>query len=307
MTTAAKLRTLLKVTQKTQTELAELVGVSFPTINSWLSGKSEPRKRAKEKIDLLYQEYTGVRSINKSELAEKKKRIGEFATNFPRPLQTIISRKDLYDSFVLELTYHTNSIEGSTLNEPQVKAVIFDNAVIPDKTAVEHQEARNHQAALGYLFNAVNQGKKNITETDIKKLHAILMNGIYPNAGQYRRHPVRIAGSNVATANYLKVERIMAGLVKEFNKKSADALSHLAKTHAQFEQIHPFSDGNGRLGRLLMHYLAAQYGLPPILIKRERKQAYYTYLQRAQANSEYIFLESFVGDSLLESYQLLLK
>lgn len=307
MAVAAKLKALLKITQKTQTELAELVGVSFPTLNSWLNEKSTPRRKTKEKINLLYQEYTGVDSIDESNLAENKKRIGELKKTFPHPLQTIISRKDLYESYILELTYHTNSIEGSTLNEPQVKAVIFDNIVIPDKTAVEHQEAKNHQAALGYLFNTIHQGKKNITEADIKKLHSILMNGIYSNAGQYRNHPVRIAGSNVATTNHMRIEKSMRGLISDLNKTPANAFSHLAKTHANFEQIHPFSDGNGRVGRLLMHHIAARYDLPPVLIKREKKQAYYTYLQRAQTKNEHIFLESFICDALLESYQLLLK
>lgn len=305
MTIPAKLKALLKITGKTQTELADLVGVSFPTLNSWLSAKSTPRSKAREKIDLLYQEYAGVGTINESELANKKKKIKELQERYPNPIKIIISRKDLYDSFILDLTYHTNGIEGSTLDEPQVKAVLFNNAVIPDKTAVEHQEAKNHQAALGYLFHAIQKRKKGVTETNIKRLHFILMNGIYPNAGQYRNHQVRIAGSNVVTANHMKIKELMNKLIKDINKTPADAFSHLAKTHARFEQIHPFSDGNGRVGRLLMHYVAAQYNLPPALVKKEKKQAYLTYLQRAQIKGESVFLESFICDALLESYRLL--
>jgi Fic family protein len=304
MTYVDKLKITQKATDKTQTELAGLLDVSFPTLNSWLNKKSVPRKRAQEKIDFLYQEYTGVASVDNSELANKKREIGELKKSFSNPLKKIVSRKDLYDTFVLELTYHTNSIEGSTLNEPEVRAVLFDNATIPNKTMVEHQEAKNHQAALGNLFDRMSDEKARITEDDIKKLHSILMNGIWPSAGQYRDHQVRIAGSKVVTANYMKVEELMKKFVKDLDKTPVNVFSHLAKTHAQFEKIHPFSDGNGRIGRLLMHYIAIRHGLPPILVKKEKKQAYYTYLQRAQTKGEYVFLESFICDSLLESYGL---
>lgn len=300
-----QLKALQKATGKTQTELAHLLGVSFPTLNSWVNKKSEPREKAREKIDLLYQKHFGVAEIDTSEVHKKWDRVKDLQKKFPNPLELITSRKDLYDSFVLELTYHTNSIEGSTLNEPEVKAVIFDNAVIPDKTAVEHQEAKNHQAALGYLFQELEKGKRNVTEDDIKKLHSIIMNGIWPNAGQYRNHAVRIAGSNVVTANPVKVPSLMISLIKNLNKKPKYTLAHLAKTHAQFEQIHPFSDGNGRVGRLLLAFLALRDNLPPVLIKRDKKQAYYAYLERAQTRNLYAFLESFVSDGILESYKLL--
>lgn len=300
-----KLKAIQKATDKTQTELAQLLEVSFPTLNSWINKKSKPRNKARERIDLLYQEYFGVTVIEESEISDKKNRIQELRKKIPNPLKRIISRKDLYDTFVLELTYHTNSIEGSTLNEPEVKAVIFDGATIPDKTVIEHQEAKNHQAALGYLFQELKKGRRSIAEDDVKKLHSILMNGIWPNAGQYRNHSVRIAGSNVVTANPAKVPVLMANLIPELNKKPKNTLAHLAKTHAQFEQIHPFSDGNGRIGRLLMVFIALRDNLPPVLIKRDKKQAYYTYLERAQTEGHYTFLESFVSDGIFESYKLL--
>lgn len=303
MTHREKLKRIQVLTNKTQAELAQLLDVSFPTMNSWLNSKSDPRQKAKEKIDILYQEHTGKSDVKGSEIEEKKQTIKKLQKQLPNPLKTIVSRQDLYDSFVLELTYHTNSIEGSTLNEPEVKAVIFDNATIAGKTVVEHQEAKNHQAALGYLFRILDE--KEIEEEDIKKLHSILMNGIWPNAGQYRNHSVRIAGTKVVTANYLKVPQLMAEFVGTLNKKPKDTLKHISATHAQFEQIHPFSDGNGRVGRLLMHFIALRNGLPPVLIKREKKIAYYTYLERAQTKNQNLFLESFVSDGILEAYTLL--
>lgn len=308
MTYSQKLERLLKITGKTQTELAQLLQVSFVTLNTWLHSKSLPRKSALEKIDLLYQEYTGVSEVTDSELNTKKEKIAQYKKQFPKPLQYILQRQDVYETFVLELTYHTNSIEGSTFTEPEVRAVIFDGVTIPDKTVVEHQEAKNHQAAFGNLLQWLTTHKqpKQITEELLKKLHAILMNGIRTDAGNYRRHGVRMVGSHVPTTNYLRIDSRMQDFMKSVQAKSGeDVVTHIAKIHAQFEQIHPFADGNGRVGRLLMHAQALQHGLPPILIKQEKKQAYYTYLQKAQLEEKYIFLESFIYDGLLESYALL--
>lgn len=308
MTYPQKLARLLKITGKTQTELAQLLQVSFVTFNSWINSRSVPRKSALEKIDLLYQEYTGVAEITNSELAAKKQKIAAYKKQFSNPLQYILQRQDIYETFVLELTYHTNSIEGSTFTEPEVRAVIFDGVTIPDKTVIEHQEAKNHQAALGNLLQWLTKHKQSnqITAEWFKKMHSILMNGIRVDAGNYRNHAVRIVGSHVPTTNYLRIDTRMQEFVHSVQTISSEnIITDMAKLHAQFEQIHPFSDGNGRIGRLLLQAQALQYGLPPVLIKQEKKQAYYTYLQRAQLEEKYIFLESFIYDALLESYAIL--
>lgn len=310
MNVQQKLTRLLKVTGQTQTQLAQMLQVSFVTLNSWVNGKSIPRQSAQARIDLLYQEYTGVLAVKDSELAEKKRQIAAYQKQFPNPLKQIIRRQDVYESFVLALTYHTNGIEGSTFTEPEVRAVIFDGVTIPDKSVVEHQEAKNHQAAFGNMMRWLSERPQSahITEQLIKKLHAILMNGIRTDAGSYRRHSVRIIGSHVPTANYLKVDERMQAFEHTLQTTaSKQIVTHMAKTHANFEQVHPFSDGNGRVGRLLMQAQALQHGLPPVLIQQEKKYAYYAYLERAQLQGEYIFLESFIYDSLLESYALLLN
>lgn len=308
MTFQQQLSKLITATGKTQNELAQMLQVSVVTLNSWLHGKSSPRPKAQERINLLYHEYIGVDVMNQSALEAKKEQITDLKKKFQNPLQHIVERKDVYDAFVLELTYHTNAIEGSTFTEPEVQAVLFDNVTIANKTLIEHQEAKNHQAAFGNLLNWLQESKNEIviTEKAIQKLHFILMNGIRSDAGYYRRHGVRILGSHVPTANYLKIPDRMQELMNELHAgHENEFFAHLAKIHAQFEQIHPFSDGNGRVGRLLMHAMTLQQGLPPVLIKKEKKQAYYTYLQKAQVQQEYLFLESFICDGILDAYTLL--
>ncbi len=300
-----KLQAIQKYSGKNQTQLAEMFDVSFPTVNSWIHGKSIPRKKAQEKIDFFYREYTGDFDIDISTLREKKEKLDSLGKKYQNPFQLIMSRKDLYDSFLLEITYHTNSIEGSTFNEPEVRAVLFDDVTIPNKTVREHQEAKNHQGALGFIMRWLRDNNEKITEELIFRIHEILMNGILYNAGQYRTHTVRIAGSHVATSNPLSIEHHMKDLINFCNTSSKDRVSHIARVHARFEQIHPFSDGNGRVGRLLMLLLAFKYQLAPLIIKREKKMAYYKYLQEAQVNGNEIPLVSFIYDALFEGYHLL--
>ena len=147
-----KLKAIQKYSGKTQTQLADILGVSFPTFNSWINKKSIPRKKAQEKIDVVYFEYVGDLSIDKSILVAKQSKLMSLKKQYKDPFKLIMSRKDTYESFLLKMTYHTNSIEGSTFNELEVKAVLFDDITIPNKTVREHQEAKNHQGALGFVM-----------------------------------------------------------------------------------------------------------------------------------------------------------
>lgn len=309
MTATQKLQKIQKYSGKTQEELARDLGVSFPTLNSWINGKSQPRSSALEKINALYYETFGDTSIEPHELEEKTKKLKQLQKQFAQPFSLIMSRKDIYDDFLLSLTYNTNSIEGSTFTEPDVKAVLFDDVTIANKSVREHLEAKNHQAALGFVMSWIRDNDTSgIDEEFIKHVHQVLMNGIMHNAGVYRNHNVRIAGVNVPTSNHLSISTHMSVFVDFFNQHQDELqnkVKHIAQTHARFEQIHPFSDGNGRVGRLLMLIHAFKYNLAPILIKKTRKQAYYTYLEEAQVKNNTVPLISFMYDALFEGYKLL--
>lgn len=307
LTISQQLYQLQKYSGKTQEALARELGVSFPTLNSWINNKSQPRTKAAEKIHALYLEYLGDTSIGAEVLEEKTIRLKYLQDQFSNPFSFIMSRKDIYDDFLLSLTYHTNSIEGSTFNEPEVKAVLFDDVTIPNKSVREHQEAKNHQGALGFVMRWIRDNNSKIDQRLIKRIHQILMNGIMHNAGEYRTHSVRIVGANVPTSNYLSIENNMNELVGSLNLRQTDLRSQvkqIAQTHSRFEQIHPFSDGNGRVGRLLANILAFKYQLAPVLIKKEKKQAYYTYLKESQAKNNTTPLTSFIFGSLFEGYRL---
>jgi Fic family protein len=257
-------------------------------------------------IDDLFLEVTGGKIIPVSQLTAKKQALQKLSAEHKNIITEILNHPDIRDQFILKLTYHSNRIEGSTLTEPDTAAILFDNVALPDKTLTEQLEAKNHQTALNYLFNHVLQ-KKPINEEFILKLHGILMNGVRSDAGLYRRHAVRIVGANVPTANYLRVPDLIPMVVKIIakTKKKSDLINLLAMVHAKFEQIHPFSDGNGRVGRLLMNAILLSTNYAPAIIHQEQKRLYYTYLNKAQTKGDHSQLEDYLCDALRDGFLIL--
>jgi Fic family protein len=180
-----------------------------------------------------------------------------------------------------------------------VNDVLFDNKVLTNRTAIEQLEAKNHQSALFWLLDKLaSKEELKIDEDLVLNLHLRLMNGIVGDAGQYRKHSVRIMGANVPLANWQKIPNLIDGLVSEHYGGSGSIVSKIAHFHAKFEQIHPFSDGNGRTGRLLMLAQALQVNIAPPIVVKERKHAYYKYLELAQVKENYLPLELFVAESI---------
>lgn len=304
ITTPDKLKLIQQVSGLTQQQMADKIGVSFVAFNNWINGKSHPRKGAIEQIDELYRLYTGQRTIPADLLTAKKAAVFEQRKRYPKILEQTLSRPDVYDQFVLSMTYHSNKIEGSTLSENDTAAILFQNASPPNKSLSEVLEAKNHQTAIKYLFEQL-RTKKPIDEALILRLHGILLNGINPDAGFYRTYGVRIIGANLATANYAKVPMRMAELMVDIAPTKDDVIAQAATTHSEFEQIHPFGDGNGRIGRLIMQGMLIRSNLPPAIIRQERKLFYIQYLNKAQTAGDSSLLEDFICDALLEGFKLL--
>ena len=182
--------------------------------------------------------------------------------------------------------------------------MFLDNAALPDKSLTEQLEAKNHQTALNYMFDHVAR-KRKINEEFLLKLHGILMNGIRPDAGLYRRHAVRITGVSLPTANYQSIPNLMPKVLSDAGMTQGDAIGLSASVHSRFEQIHPFSDGNGRVGRLLMGAMFLKKNIPPAIIRQEQKRLYYTYLFKAQTTGDHSQLEDFLCDAVASGFDIL--
>lgn len=300
----SQLRSIQKNTKWSQEQLAVRLKVSFATLNSWLNNRSIPRQKAQHKIEKLYIEIVG--SINAYTQADIVKMKIEIAGLPHVTARDIIANPELLQVLTLQFTYHTNTIEGSTMTVQDVKEVLFDDKVLQNRTAIEQLEARNHQAALHWLLQKMaSEGNRfAIDEQLILGIHQRLMNGIASDAGAYRRHGVRIVGAHVALANWQSIPRKIAQLTAS-GIYNSNSVSDYAKAHAMFEQIHPFADGNGRTGRLLLLAQALQSSHYPPIVERERKAAYYRYLAEAQSRGNHIPLELFVLEEILYSYDLL--
>lgn len=304
MNTRQKLEIIQKRLGLTQTKLAERFGVSFAAFNSWWTGKATPRPKMQAAIEELYLEVTGQKVIPSEQLDTRKRSLLQKSSEYKNIVEEILNNPDIRDRFILKLTYNSNSIEGNTLTEPDTAAVLFDNIALPNKSLTEQLEAKNHQTALNYLFDYILKDEA-IDEVLVLKLHSILMNGVRPDAGFYRNHAVRIAGVNLPTANHKRVPKLILEIMSKIAEQNSDIIAISANVHSRFEQIHPFSDGNGRIGRLLMNAMLLKANFAPAIIKQRQKQLYYTYLYKAQTAGDQSQLENYLCDAIVDGFKIL--
>lgn len=298
-----QLHAILQAAGWSQEQLARQLQVSFPALNAWINKKSKPRKQALLNIDKLYLEIVGADSVDQTELLRAK----DHAKHLTATAKELAGNQAALDKFTLYLTYHTNTIEGSTMTLADVQDVIFEHKVLVNRTALEQAEARNHQAALLWVLEQlIEQGSTfKMDENFILGIHLRLMNGIISDAGQYRKHSVRIMGAHVPLANWAKIPLLMSQLVESLAHPTTDVVADLASVHSTFERIHPFSDGNGRAGRLLLLAQALRSNLMPPLVVKERRYAYYKYLESAQTKELLEPLELFIALAMDFTHQLL--
>lgn len=295
-----KLHNIINATGWSQELLAAKLEVSFVSLNSWVNAKSEPRPSAKERIDLIYTEVMGERAISPQELSRTK----SLAIAKHYSVKKLLSNHLLLEKLTTSLTYHNNATEGSTMTEQDVAAVIYDNRTLRNRTTIEQREAINHQAALYFLLDELSRPDFHFTPDLIKAVHLRMMNGIISDAGYFRNHSVRIHGAFIPLANYLKIPDLIDNWCNLVNGETTDKIALLATSHAKFEQIHPFSDGNGRTGRLLLFALALYLGLMPPILKKELHLAYYKYLELAQMREITDPLELFIAEAILSTTSL---
>jgi Fic family protein len=187
--------------------------------------------------------------------------------------------KQLRDYYRIGLTYTSNAIEGNTLTESETKVVIEDGLTIGGKSIREHQEAIGHAKAYDHIYSLLD---RDISKEDILKLHELFFLQIDPeNAGIYRNQNVIITGTDYLPPDYHEIPELMKKHIEQLNVSPEDKhpLEWASDLHADFESIHPFIDGNGRIGRLLLSILALKNGYSPVIIPPIRRSEYISALQ----------------------------
>ena len=169
-------------------------------------------------------------------------------------LEFVLSNKDYLEDLITRSTYHSNAIEGSTLTYAETYAILYnDNSFkIEGKEPREIYEAINHKKALELVFKNL-QNNEEFDERFIKKLNETINRDIKDTEG-YRTVQVFIQGSEHIPPEPEKVPNLMMYYIYNYNHDEQDIFTKIAKYHIDFERIHPFEDGNGRTGRLLINY-----------------------------------------------------
>ena len=181
----------------------------------------------------------------------------------------------LAHEFMVEFTYNSNAIEGNTLTLKET-AMALEGMTIDQKPLKDHLEAVGHRDAFLYV-QEIAKNEVELSEYVIKNIHSLVLMNRPEDKGQYRRIPVKIMGAYTEPVQPYLIEPKMADLLSqnEGRKNKMTTVERIARFHLEFEGIHPFIDGNGRTGRLILNLELIRAGYPPINVKFADRKRYY--------------------------------
>lgn len=214
----------------------------------------------------------------------------------------------LNEEFTVEYTYNSNAIEGNTLTLRETDLVLR-GLTIDQKPLKDHMEAVGHKEAFDYVCELVKNNEP-LSERIIKQIHSLVLADKKDDRGVYRRVPVRIMGAQHEPVQPYLIGPKMEQLLHAFSQSEEHIVTKLARFHIEFEGIHPFIDGNGRTGRLLVNLELMKAGFPPIDIKFTDRIAYYNAFDEYHVKRNLSAMENlFAGyvESRLDHYLKILQ
>lgn len=238
-----------------------------------------------ENIEGIKQEF--LKHYNK-DLYEKLERIRRnFQAEWERLPET--AKKKAEEEIAIAFTYNTNAIEGSTITLEETREIIHDK-ISPNKPLNDVKETEAHSRIF---LNMLDKSEK-ITNNLLISWHK----GIFGDtkgdiAGKYRDYHVRV-GPYLAP-DWQDVKRLMNQFIMFVNSEKRNPVELSAIAHYRFEKIHPFGDGNGRIGRLLMNHILWHKGYPMLIIEYAKRKSYYKALQRGEEGFTRYFLRRYLS------------
>ena len=196
----------------------------------------------------------------------------------------------LNEEFIIEYTYNSNAIEGNTLTLRETDLVLR-GLTIDQKPLKDHMEAVGHKEAFDFVSELVKDNVP-ISENIIKQIHYLVLADKKEDRGVYRRVPVRIMGAQHEPVQPYLIGPKMEQLLYDFAASTEHIVTKLARFHIEFEGIHPFIDGNGRTGRLLVNLELMKAGFPPIDIKFTDRITYYNAFDEYHAKNDLSAMET---------------
>jgi len=254
-------------------EMAKKWGVSERTVRNYC---------AQDKISGAF--LTG-KTWNIPENAERPERINKKSERCKNLLERLRAEKKsslkggIYHKIQIELTYNSNHIEGSTLTHDQTRYIFETNTIGVENDALNVDdiiETANHFKCIDMI---IDNATYKLTEKFIKELHFTLKSGTsdsrkdWFNVGEYKKLPNEVGGKETASPE--TVAQKVKDSLKSYNQKNEHTLEEIIDFHYQFERLHPFQDGNGRVGRLIMFKECLKNNIVPFIIDDSLKMFYY--------------------------------
>ena len=287
MSIGNKIKEYRELNKMTQKDIAEILEVEPGTISKYESGMIEPNieslKRLAETFNITVDELIkdeekfDITKINVLEILREQKEMK--------------LKGNLYHNTQIIFAYNTNHIEGSKLTEDQTRYIYETNTLLAEKNSItdldDVLETSNHFKLVDYMLDIAN---KNLDEKMIKEFHKILKEGTSDSrkdwfaVGDYKKLPNEVGGLKTTDPKY--VERDMKKLLEWYESLKKVTIYEIIEFHARFEKIHPFQDGNGRVGRIIAFKECLKNNIVPFIILDKDKLFYYRGLNQYQTDKE---------------------
>ena len=272
----------------TQNQVADILGVSSATISKYESGALEPNIESLKRLSELFE--ISIDELLNDE--EKKFDISKInVLDILREQKEMKLKGNLYHNTQIIFAYNTNHIEGNQLTEDQTRYIFETNTILFEGETVasvdDILETSNHFKLVDYM---IDKAEETLTEDMIKEFHKILKEGTADSrkewfkVGEYKQ-VVNEAGSTKTTLPKY-VQRDMAKLMEWYNSLAKITIKDIIEFHARFEKIHPFQDGNGRVGRIIIFKECLKNNIIPFIILDKDKVFYYRGLKEYQNGGE---------------------
>lgn len=289
MSVGNKIKEYRESNQMTQKDIAEILDVEPGTISKYESGMIEPNIESLKRLAETF-------NITIDELIKDEEKLDVSKINVLEVLKEQKEMKlkgNLYHNTQVIFAYNTNHIEGSKLTEEQTRYIFETNSILFEGQTVasvdDILETANHFKLVDYMLDRANE---QLTEDMMKEFHKILKEGTMDSrkewfmVGDYKK-VVNEAGG-IKTTDPKNVQRDMSKLMEWYNSLENKTINEIVEFHVRFERIHPFQDGNGRVGRIIMFKECLKNGIVPFIILDKDKLFYYRGLKEYKSEKGYL-------------------
>ena len=283
-----KIKSYRESKNMTQNEIADILGVKSATVSKYESGTLEPNIESLKKLAEIF-EVSVDELLNDEQDRFDISKIN--VLNILREQKEMKLKGNLYHNTQIIFAYNTNHIEGSKLTEDQTRYIFETNTILFEGETIasvdDILEMANHFKLVDYMLD---KAEENLTEDMIKEFHRLLKEGTADSrkewfkVGDYKQ-VVNEAGSTKTTSPKY-VQRDMTKLMDWYNSLSKITIKEIIEFHARFEKIHPFQDGNGRVGRIIIFKECLINNIIPFIILDKDKLFYYRGLKEYQNGGE---------------------